>query len=109
MDRFLDSSPGSLQEFRGSMCSRAKRSREPAIVVDATTAHDVEKLCFQLTFGFRVVEGVSHACPVEGFLWNPVHRFRWCDVQDFVKCRRDVYHVMELAARCIVLFQACGP
>ena len=78
--------------------SRVARHRRPALVVDAAVAEHLEVLRLAPLGGVGVVEGVAHAHALDRLLRDAVNRRRLGQAGRLEHRRRDVDHVVELAA-----------
>ncbi|MNO70257.1 hypothetical protein D3C76_611320 [compost metagenome] len=75
------------------------RGGEPAVLVDATVAEQLEHLATAAILGLRVVEAVQHADAIHGLLRHAVEYARRLDAGGFEDGRRDVGDIGELAAQ----------
>ena len=78
-------------------------------MVDATAGHDVEELGLPRPSRLGIAKRVDHADAVDRILLEPVHHSRRGDLRQFVNCRHDVDHMMELRPGCRIVLDALGP
>ena len=83
--------------------------RGPALVVNAPVAEHLEVLCLMPFSSLCVVERVRHADTLDRVLLDSVDEKRFGQTRQFKNGRRNVNHVMELAADFAFPLDPLGP
>ena len=84
-------------------------ARQPAIVINAPRAHDLEILRLPRARRRRVGEAVSEAGAVQRLLRHTVDDARRRYARHLIERRRDIDHMVELRAETAVILDAIGP
>src|SRR5882762_4481678 len=85
------------------------RTRDPAIVIDATVCKHLEVLSGMRLLRLRVVEGIDHRCSIKTSLRGPVHALWKRQARRFKNSGRNIRHVSELGTKLSLGLDSCRP